>query len=124
MPIELKEPELVKQIEELASATTQSADRVLATAVQSYLDTLERNAIEAETQAYWAMHDKLTEDYAGEFVAMREGEVVDHDDDLATLEQRVRLKFGALPVLIAPVTPPPPRELFWRGGQQDDVRSS
>jgi len=122
MPIELKEPELVKQIEELAFATTQPADRVLATAVQSYLDTLERNAIEAETQAYWAMHERLAEDYAGQFVAIREGEVVDHDDDLAALEQRVRLNFGALPVLLAPVTPPPPRELSWSGGHYDDAR--
>lgn len=115
MAIELKEPRLVKQIEELASATTQPADQVLATAVQNYLDTLERSAIETETQAYWALYEELAQRYAGQFVALREGKVVDHGDDLAVLEQRVRSKFGALPVLIAPVTPPPPRELFWRG---------
>jgi len=117
MSIELREPTLVKQIEELASATTQPAERVLATAVQTYLDTVEREAIHADTQAFWSMHPDLVQGYTGQYVAIREGKVVDHDDDVVQLEQRVRAQFGLLPVLIAPVTPAPPRELSWRGGR-------
>jgi len=46
-----------------------------------------------------------------------QGQVVDHDADAASLEQRVREQFGELPVLIAPVRPGPRRDLRWLGGR-------
>ena len=122
MGLELKEPKLVGQIEQLADETTQPAERVLETAVRNYLDELERRAIHAETEAFWAIHDELLEKHEGQYVAMRQGNVVDYDMDVSRLEKRVRERFGLLPVLIAPVEPGLPRDLRWVGGRIEGVK--
>ena len=123
MAIELKEPSLIRQIEQLASETTQSVETVLEMAVRTYLEELERGAIRRETQAFWTMHDELLQTYRGQHVALYHGSVVDHDDDVSRLEKRVREKFRSLPVLIAPVNPGPRRDLRWLGGKLSNVES-
>jgi len=115
--IELRKPSLVEQIKRLAAEQAQPAEKVLETAVQTHLDQLEREAIHAETEAFWEMHDELVRKYEGEHVAVYQGSVVDHDEDASRLERRVRAHFGELPVLIAPVTPRPRRDLRWIGGR-------
>ena len=93
-------------------------------AVQLYLDQFERRAIQKETRAFWDMHSELLQTYAGQHVAMYQGQVVDHEVDASRLEKRVRERFGPLPVLIAPVRPGPRRDLRWRGGsiERDDEK--
>jgi hypothetical protein len=108
---------LVEQIKRLAADQAQPAEKVLETAVQAHLDQLEREAIHAETEAFWDMHDELVRKYEGQHVALHRGEVVDSDEDASRLESRVREQFGELPVLIAPVTPRPRRDLRWIGGR-------
>ena len=117
MSIALHEPTLVWQIEQLADRVTQPAEQVLELAVRRYFDEMEQEAIHAETEAFWAMHEQLRAQYSGQYVAVYRGSVVDHDADVASLEHRVRGRFGPAPVLIAPVEPAPPRELQWRGGR-------
>lgn len=117
MTIELREPSLVEQIRRLAADQAQPAEKVLETAVQAHLDQLEREAIHAETEAFWDMHDELVKKHEGEHVALYQGEVVDHDEDASRLERRVRKQRGELPVLIAPVTRRPRRDLRWIGGR-------
>lgn len=124
MTLELKEPTLIKRIEQLASATHQPSEQLLETAVQKYLDELEREAIHRATEIFWGMYDDLVKQYPQEHVAMREGHVVDHDQNASLLEMRVREKFGVLPVLIAPVTSKPVRELRWRGGRIEGLGSN
>jgi len=46
----------------------------------------------------------LLSEYAGEYVAMHQGQVVDHDSDVVRLERRVAEQYGETAVLIAPVT--------------------
>ncbi len=117
MTLELKEPTLVKQIEQLANDTQRPAEQVLEAAVQTYLDELESEAIQADTEAFWTMYAELLAEYSDQFVAIRQGQLVDHDRDVSQLEERVRVRFGLLPVLLAPVTPVPQRELRWLGGR-------
>jgi len=124
MALELKEPTLIKRIEELASDTNQPSEQLLEAAVQKYLDELERDAIHHGMETFWEMYDELVKQYPQEHVAMREGRVVDHDQNASLLDQRVREKFGVLPVLIARVTPKPVRELRWRGGRIEGERSN
>ena len=50
------------------------------------------------------MQAELASKYAGEYVVMHEGQVVDHDSDVMRLEQRVAERFAETPLLIAPVT--------------------
>jgi predicted transcriptional regulator len=121
MSIELKEPDLIKRVEALASEGTQPAEQILEEAVRTYLDEIERQAIQAETQAFWAMHEELLQSYPGEHVALYQGQVVDHDASAASLEKRVRERFGILPVLIAPVRPGPRRDLRWLGGRVESL---
>jgi len=121
MRIGLKEPTLVRQIERLASETTRPVENVLETAVRIYLDDVEQEAIHAETQAFWAMHDELLGTYPGQYVALYQSNVVDHDEDGSRLEKRVRERFGLLPVLIAPVKPGQRRDLLWLGGRIEGV---
>lgn len=102
---------LVEQIKRLA------ADQVLEAAVQAHLDQLEREAIHAETEAFWKMHDELVRKHEGEPVAPYRGEIVGHDIDASRLAKKGREQFGALPVLIAPVAARPPRDLRWIGGR-------
>jgi len=111
--LELKEPTLASQVEQLADETDQPAEQVLEAVVRNHLDELERRAIHADTEAFWAMHDELLKKYEGEYVAMRRASVVDHDEDPSRLERRVRDRFGLLPVLIAPVEPGARRDLRW-----------
>jgi hypothetical protein len=115
--VELREGALVWQIEQLAEQTAQPVEAVLAMAVETHLDQLERDGIRAETQAFWAMQNELLTQYPGQHVAIHNGNVVDRDMDATRLELRVRQRFGPLPVLIAPVKPYGMSELHWRGGR-------
>ena len=123
MGIELKEPHLVARVERLAADRTQLVEYVLETAVQTYLDALEAEAIHAETEAFWAMHANLVEKYLEQHVAVYQGDVVDADTDVRRLEARVREQFGSSPVLIAKVTADPQRDLWWRGGRTEKLRT-
>ena len=116
----LRESALVYQLEQLAERTAQPVEEILETAVASYLDELQRIGIYTETQAFWDMHRGLVQSYLGQYVAIYQGEVVDHDRDVPHLSQRVRKKFGILPVLIAPVKPEIKYEIRWRGGRLEE----
>ncbi len=121
MSIALHEPTLVWQIEQLADRVARPAEQVLETAVRRYFDVMEQEAIHDETEAFWAMYRQLRAQYIGQYVALYQGRVVDHDVDVSRLDQRVRERFGLLPVLIAPVEPAPPREMQWRGGRMEPM---
>ena len=124
MGIELKEPALMKQIEQLADETTRPVEQVLETAIRSYLDNLEQDAIRAETRAFWSMHDELVSAYSGQHIALYQGKVVDHDEDVTRLEKRIRKQFGQLPLLIAPVKPGQQSDLRWRGGRFENLEAA
>jgi hypothetical protein len=117
MGIELREPTLVWQVERLADQITQPVEQVLELAVRRYFDVMEQETIHDETEAFWAMREQLRGQYAGQYVAIYRGNVVDNDGDVSRLERRTRERFSLLPVLIAPVEPAPPRDLRWRGGR-------
>lgn len=109
--IALQTPELVQRIEPLAQATKQQEHQVLETAVQAYLDQIEREKIHIETEAFWQMHADLQQQYLGQYVAVHEQQVVDHDQDVLRLEQRVVERFGDIAILIAPITTSAQRDL-------------
>lgn len=124
MGIVLMEPALVKRVEQWGYQTNRSVEKILETAVQTYLDELERDAIHAETQVFWKLHDDLIKTYPEQYIALYQGQVVAHDKDISRLEERVREQFGSLPVLIAPVRPRPPHDLVWLGGRLDKAETN
>jgi hypothetical protein len=110
--IALQQPELVARVQNIARAINQDENEVLETAVQLYLDHVEREKIHGETQAFWGMMPDLQSKYLDEFVAVHEGQVIDHDKDVAQLEQRIAQRLGDIAVLIAPVTTAGQRDLY------------
>lgn len=56
--------------------------------------------LDAEQEAWFAQPTAERQRYAGEYVAVHEGKVVDHDPDQRTLYLRVRSRYGNQPVLI------------------------
>ncbi len=87
--VALQEPKLVQRVEQFARATNRDQQQIVETAVQSYLDQTEREKIHAETEAFWRLYPELHHQYNGEYVAIYQGQVIDHDTDVLRLEQRV-----------------------------------
>ena len=58
-----------------------------------------------EEAAYLAMHAELLAHYAGKYVAIHQGQLIDHDEDGAALYLRVRKQYPDEFVLITPVQP-------------------
>ena len=109
--IAIQRPSLIKRIRHVARETNRNTTQLVEAAVQAYLDQLERDNIHRETEAFWAMHAELVARYSGEYVAVHQGRVVDHDPDVTRLEQRVAERWGEAAVLIAPVTDAPRHDL-------------
>ncbi|HEY54006.1 MAG TPA: hypothetical protein G4N94_11165 [Caldilineae bacterium] len=65
----------------------------------------QRQQIELEQQSFVAQHDALLQAYAGQYIAMFQGSVVDHDMDRVALSLRVRKQYGNQPILITFVRP-------------------
>ena len=63
-----------------------------------------RAQMEQETAVFWANHLQLLSQYEGQYVAMYQGEVVDHDPDRLALVARIDEKYGDAIVLIKKVT--------------------
>lgn len=107
-------PDLMKQIENLSGKEPADPQKFVAKAVQAYLNQMRREKIQAETEAFSAQYARLKEAYLGEYVAMHQGEVIDHDPDLRTLHLRVFEQLGHTAVLLKQVTEEPERELTFR----------
>ena len=119
MPVITVEPELYRRVEEAAQEHRASIDEILAEALRLYLWEEERRKIEQESTAYRRQHAQITSQYLGEYIAMREGQIVDHDPDFATLRQRIRQQYRHTPVMITLVEAQPERPLTRRGFQRE-----
>lgn len=108
-------PELYKQVEQLAEERKQSADAIVADAVQHYFRQVQREKIAAESRIYRETHAEIKTEYLGQYIAMRDGKIIDHDTEFQSLHKRIRERFGRLPVLITKVEEEPERVLMRRG---------
>ena len=109
--IAVERPGLIERVRHAARETNRDTTQVVETAVQAYLDQLDREKMHKEAEAFWAMQADLLIRYPGEYVAVHQGQVVDHDPDVVRLEQRVAERWGDSAILIAPVTDEPRRDL-------------
>lgn len=100
MPTLVVEPALYKLVEEAALEHEASIDEILSKAVRHYLWELDRRKISEESRIYRQRHAELQAQYPGQYIAMRNGQVVDHGADFQTLYQRIRRRFGRTPVMI------------------------
>ena len=100
---------LIEQVRTLA-APLSSAERLALIRIIASLETpereagpergAERQALDADQDAWFGRPSAERQRYAGEYVAVRGGQVVDHGPDQRELYLRVRAQFGRKPVLI------------------------
>ena len=109
--------DLYKPLEQLAQERGQSVTAIVEGLITSYLREQRHRYLLDEMERYRTQHASLTGKYTGKFVAMREGQVLDHDNDGGTLYKRVRRRYGDLPVLIVLVTEQP-EQTFTRLSRQ------
>ena len=71
-------------------------------AVELEHDEVSENAalFEAEKRTFWALRERLLDQYEGEYVAIHQGRVVDHDTDKIKLGLRVYQRFGYRPIYV------------------------
>ena len=105
-------PSLTQEIQAEARAARKSVEELLAEALQQYRLEAQRQKISQEAEWWDHVSLETRKKYAGEYVAIHQQKVVDHDPDRAALYDRVRAKYGNLAVLIAPATGTPTLRIF------------
>lgn len=80
---------------------------------------VEQRTVAREFAAYSAMHSDLVKNYLGQYVAIHNGELVDHDLEFSDLHQRIRQRFGRQTVLVQRVELGLERELVFRSPRFD-----
>lgn len=108
-------PRLVEQVHWIARWQRVTADELASRALSAYLDRLEWDKLLAEMEAFQAQLPDLLSAYPDQFVAIHEGQVIDHDADLRTLHSRVYARLGSVPVLLQKVTATPTPDILVRG---------
>ena len=82
-------PDLAQQIENLTGKDYADTKAFVEKAVRAYLIQVQREKIRTETEAFNAQYEELRAKYLGQYVAIHQGSVIDHDSDLRTLHLRV-----------------------------------
>jgi hypothetical protein len=82
--------------------------------VRQYIAQLRQEKICAEAISFEAQHEALIRQYPNQYVAMHQGEVIDHDPDLRILHLRIFARMGHTPVLLKQVLQAPKQELTFR----------
>ena len=113
------EQQLYSRVEQAAEEHKIGIDRILTDALRRYLWELDRRKISEESQAYQTRHAEMKTQYLGQYIAMHNSQVVDHDMDVTALCQRVRQRFGRKPVMVTLVEEVTDRPLIRRGFQQE-----
>lgn len=99
--------QLADQLKSSASRRQISVDQLVNDWLTEQLWREQKQKIQEEAERFRAKHAELFALYAGRYIAMRAGVVLDHDADLLTLHTRIRAQYGDEPILMAPVTTDP-----------------
>jgi len=116
------EPQLYDRVAQAANEHKIGIDRLLTEAIRRYLWELDRRRISEESLTYQQRHVELKAHYLGEYIAMCDGQVVDHGPDVVVLRQRVRQRFGRKPVMITLVEEVAERPLARHGFRTETVQ--
>jgi len=111
-------PSVANQIKAEAEQRQTSLETLVNDWLEEQLWRERREQIHREGERFQAKHAELLAQYAGHYVAMHDGAVLDHDIDIQRLHARVRAQYGDAPILIAPVTPEPIQTFHVRGTRQ------
>ena len=93
---------LASQIRQEAEQAAVDAENLIATAVRHYRFQAQRRKIEAEAEWWRGVPVEVRARYAGEFIAVHDKAVLDHDRDEEALRKRIRTRYGKTSILITP----------------------
>lgn len=108
----LRTHDLVQSLQAVANEQNLEPEKLLDQAVAEFLDRMALGILQSETRAFQAMHESLVTKHLGDYVAIHNGKLVDHDLDLNSLRRRVRQKYGRIPLLLRQVTTDPSEPEF------------
>jgi hypothetical protein len=97
-------PDIAEEVERLTQDTHTTPDAVVDSALRAYLLDFEREKIKVETARFNEQKQALLSQYENQYIAMHNGQVIDHDVELWVLHERVIEKLGNTPVLLKKVT--------------------
>ncbi|MFO7537755.1 MAG: DUF5678 domain-containing protein [Chloroflexota bacterium] len=120
MPTVMVESEIYEQMKKTAQAKQASLDELFADAARLYLWEETRRQISEESARYQLQHAEIKKEFAGKYVAMKNGRVVDSDNDFHALYQRVQNQYGEDPIMITLVTDEPVVTIKRRGFQHKE----
>jgi hypothetical protein len=106
--------DLRETLEKDAKQETRSVNDLVNEAVERYLHERQLAKLDVEIAAYERMYPELRQKYLGQWVAVHEQKLIDHDDDRAVLYGRVRATYRRTAVLIRQVTEQPDNEIWIR----------
>ena len=110
-------PKFHSSLERLAEQEARAVSDLVNEIIEQYLQDEHEYQLDLEIEAYHQLHPELKEKYLGEWVAIHNRKLVDHDADAADLHRRIRARFGRETVLIRQVEQAPERVLWWRSPQ-------
>jgi len=107
-----------EHMKQVATADNRSFAEILADAIVQAKPTLyvhpDRSAMQNEKAAFLAMHASLADEYEGQYVAIFQGQLIDHDQDVLALAGRIEHDYPGDVVLITKVVDQPNRVLHFR----------
>lgn len=103
MPTMTIQSELYRRVKQTATAQAMTPEALLEEALQQYFWDMDRQKIKLEARTYRQHHAAIKEKFLGQYVALHQGQVVDHDEEFMALYGRVRQTFGPVAVMITQV---------------------
>ena len=95
--------DVYRQVENVAATTNRDVVEVLLETISHTFAPFPVNpnrvAMKKEIEAYKAMHPELVKKYLGQYVAIYQGQLVDHDADPVALHRRITAQFPHKTVL-------------------------
>jgi hypothetical protein len=99
--------DLAEALEEEARAEGVSPIAILEKSLKYYRRVMHQRRLEAALDWYATLPERERRRYAGQFVAVYQNAVVDHDPNRLALYKRIREHYGHQAVLIIPAEGPP-----------------
>lgn len=99
------EDNLFSQLQQKAIGKGADVQAVAYEAIQRYLQDEEQEKMQQEIAAYHDLHPELLRSFPGQYVAVHQGQVIDHDTEQLALYLRIRQHYSGEIVLIRQVRP-------------------
>jgi len=95
----------VHDLEQIARQRAVEPSALAVQAIREFLHAEAQQAMKREADAFRRLHPELLATVPGQYVAIHNGELVDHDTDQLALLERIQSHYPRLPVLIRAVQP-------------------